>query len=165
MAELLASNEIFFTAFEPKVANRFIMGIDGIPAYLIKAVSRPQINNNPITLDHINLRRKLKGKSEWQDIEVTLYDPIVPSAAQAVMEWVRLGHESVTGRNGYADFYKKTLTIDVLGPVGDKVEKWSIYGALVSSANFNTTALDWSNGGDPLMVSITIAMDYCVLEY
>ena len=165
MAELLASNEIFFTAFEPKVANRFIMGIDGIPAYLIKATGRPQINNNPITLDHINLKRKLKGKSEWQDIEVTLYDPIVPSAAQAVMEWVRLGHESVTGRNGYADFYKKTLTIDVLGPVGDKVEKWSIYGAFPSSVNFNATALDWSNGGDPLMVSITVAMDYCVLEY
>ena len=165
MAQLLDSNEIFFTAFEPKVANRFIMGIEGIPAYLIKAAGRPQINNNPITLDHINLKRKLKGKSEWQDIEVTLYDPIVPSAAQAVMEWVRLGHESVTGRNGYADFYKKTLTIDVLGPVGDKVEKWSIYGAFPSQVNFNTTPLDWSNNGDPLMVNITIAMDYCVLEY
>jgi hypothetical protein len=49
--------------------------------------------------------------------------------------------------------------------VGDKVEKWSIYGAFPSSVNFNTTALDWSNNGDPLMVSITIAMDYCVLEY
>jgi hypothetical protein len=165
MAELLASNEIFFTAFEPKVANRFIMNIDGIPAYLIKAAGRPSINNNPITLDHINLKRKLKGKSEWQDITIQLYDPIVPSAAQAVMEWVRLAHESVTGRNGYADFYKKTIQIDVLGPVGDKVERWSLYGAFPSSVDFNTTALDWSSGGDPLMVSITLAMDYCVLEY
>lgn len=83
MADLLSSNEMFFTAYEPKVQNRFIMYIDGIPAYLIKAVNRPTINNNPITLDHINLKRKLKGKSEWADIEVTLYDPIVPSAAQA----------------------------------------------------------------------------------
>ncbi len=39
------------------------------------------------------------------------------------MEWIRLGHESVTGRDGYSDFYKKDLTVNVLGPVGDKVEE------------------------------------------
>lgn len=165
MAELLSSNEIFFTSFEPKVANRFIMYIDGIPAYMIKAAGRPTLNNNPITLDHINLKRKLKGKSEWQDIEITLYDPVVPSAAQACMEWVRLAHESVTGRNGYADFYKKDITIKVLGPVGDVVEEWQIKGAFIASANFNGTGLDWANGGDPLLVNLTIAYDYAVLQY
>ena len=36
-----------------------------------------------------------------------LYDPVTPSGAQAVMEWARLAHESVTGRDGYSDFYKK----------------------------------------------------------
>ena len=29
-------NEMMFTAFEPKLQNRFIMEIDGIPGYLIK---------------------------------------------------------------------------------------------------------------------------------
>ena len=163
MAELLDSNEIFFKAFEPKVQNRFYMYIDGIPAYLIKTAGRPQLNNSPVTLDHINLKRKIKGKSEWQDFEISLYDPVVPSAAQAVMEWVRLGHESVTGRNGYADFYKKDLTINVLGPVGDKVEEWQIKGAFPASVNFN--GMDWGNGGEALMVNITIAYDYAILQY
>jgi len=36
---ILTSDEIFFTAFEPKVQNRFIMYVDGIPAYIIKGVS------------------------------------------------------------------------------------------------------------------------------
>ena len=31
-----------------------------------------------------------------QDVEITLYDPIVPSGAQQVMEWVRTSHESLT---------------------------------------------------------------------
>ena len=35
---VLNPNEIFFTAFEPKVANRFIMYVDGIPSYMIKGV-------------------------------------------------------------------------------------------------------------------------------
>jgi hypothetical protein len=164
MAELLENSQIFFTAYEPKVQNRFIMNIDGIPAYMIKAASRPTLNNNTITLDHINLKRKLKGKSEWQDIEITLYDPIVPSAAQAVMEWVRLAHESVTGRDGYADFYKKDITIDVLGPVGDKVEEWQIKGAFPATANFNGTGLDWS-AQEALTITLTVAYDYAILQY
>ena len=36
---VLNPNEIFFTAFEPKVANRFIMYVDGIPSYIIKGIS------------------------------------------------------------------------------------------------------------------------------
>ena len=164
MAELLDQSQIFFTAFEPKVQNRFIMNIDGIPAYLIKTAARPTINNNVITLDHINLKRKLKGKSEWQDIEITLYDPIVPSGAQAVMEWVRLAHESVTGRNGYADMYKKDIQIQVLGPVGDIVEKRDIKGAFPSTVNFNGAGLDWS-AQEALMISVTLSMDYCILQF
>ncbi len=38
---VLDANEIMFTAFEPKVQNRFIMYIDGIPSYLIKKASAP----------------------------------------------------------------------------------------------------------------------------
>jgi hypothetical protein len=76
---------------------------------LIKTANRPSITFEKVTLDHINVKRKLKGKGEWQDIEITLYDPIVPSGAQQVMEWVRTSHESITGRDGYADFYKKDV--------------------------------------------------------
>jgi hypothetical protein len=107
MAQLLDPNEIMFTNFEPKMSNRFIMYVEGIPAYLVKTAARPEIQNGKVTIDHINTRRYIKGRSEWQDISVTLYDAVVPSAAQAVMEWVRLHHESVTGRDGYSDFYKK----------------------------------------------------------
>ena len=163
MAKILDANEMFFTPFEPKVKNRFIMYINDIPAYMVKMANRPSINFETITLDHINIKRKLQGKGEWQDISLSLYDPIVPSAAQAVMEWVRLGHESLTGRRGYADFYKKDITLNLLGPVGDVVEQWIIKGALIVSANF--TDLDWSSGADVVMAELTLAYDYAVLEY
>ena len=102
MAELLDPTEVMFTAFEPKVANRFIMYIEGIPSYLIKAASRPSIDQGEMILDHINVERKLKGKSRWQDVTITLYDPVVPSGAQAVMEWIRLHHESTFGDMDWA---------------------------------------------------------------
>ena len=159
---ILNTNEMMFTAFEPKLQNRFIMYIDGIPAFLVKKVGRPNIQFGDVTIDHINVKRKLKGKADWQPITITLYDPIVPSGAQAVIEWIRLSHESVTGRNGYADFYKKDIVFNVLGPVGDKVEEWSLKGAYISEANFGD--LSWAEE-QPVEISVTITYDYAVLQF
>ena len=162
MAEVLEFNEMFYTNFEPKMKNRFIMNIDGIDSYLIKTANRPTIQFEAVTLDHINVKRKLKGKGEWQDVEITLYDPIVPSGAQQVMEWVRTSHESLTGRDGYADFYKKDVNFYMLGPVGDKIEQWTLKGAFITSAAFND--LDWASN-DPAEITLTLSYDYAILEF
>ena len=160
---VLNPNEMMFTAFEPKVQNRFILYVDGIPAYLIKKASAPGFEANEITLDHINVYRKVKGKIRWNDMNLELYDPIAPSGTQAVMEWARLAHESVTGRDGYSDFYKKDLTMNILGPVGDVVGEWIIKGAFVKSANFGE--YDWSSGEAAANITMTIAMDYCIANF
>ena len=162
MADLIDPSEIMFTPFEPKTKNRFIMYIEGVPAYLIKTANRPTITFEEIELDHINVKRYVKGKGAWETLEVTLYDPIVPSGAQAVMEWVRFSHESVTGRDGYSDFYKKDIRFNALGPVGDVVEEWICKGAYCSQANFGE--FDWSSD-TPANISITIRMDYAILNY
>jgi hypothetical protein len=162
MAQVLEFNDMFYKTWEPKTKARFMMSIDGVEAYLIKAASRPQINFEVVTLDHINVKRKLQGKGEWQDMTITLYDPIVPSGAQAVMDWVRLGHESVTGRRGYADFYKKDLDFYMLGPVGDNIEQWKIKGAFIISANFGDVAFD---SNEPATIELQLAYDYAILEF
>ena len=162
MAEVLEFNDMFYTNFEPKMKNRYIMEIDGIASYLIKTANRPSIQFEVVTLDHINVKRKLKGKGEWQDLEITLFDPIVPSGAQQVMEWVRTSHESITGRDGYADFYKKDIDIYMLGPVGDKIENWKLKGAFINNAVFND--LDWASN-DPSEITLTLSYDYAILEY
>ena len=160
---VLDPNEIFFTAFEPKQANRFILYMDGIPSFMIKAISAVTLQQGVVTLNHINVERKVKGKSMWQNVTMTLFDPITPSGAQAVMEWVRLHHESVTGRDGYSDFYKKDIQCYLLGPVGDKIEQWTMKGAFINNAVFND--LDWSNATDPVEITLTLSYDYAILEY
>ena len=162
MPELLEPQDIMFTPFEPKLKNRFIMQIDGINAYLIKAVNRPTIEADEVVLEHMNVTRYVKGKSRWQPLDITLYDPVVPSAAQQVMEWVRLGHESVTGRDGYSDFYKKNVTFNLLGPVGDVVEEWELKGAYIQSATFGDLAFDSS---DPVEITLTLRYDYAILKF
>ena len=162
MAEVLEFDKMFYTNFEPKMKNRYVMEIDGIPSYLVKSAARPSITFETIVLDHINIKRKLQGKGDWQDITITLYDPIVPSGAQSVMEWVRLGHESITGRRGYADFYRRDITFYMLGPVGDKIEQWTIKGAFINSANFGDLSFD---SNEPATVELTLSYDYAILEF
>ena len=162
MAELIDANDIMFTPFEPKLQNRFILQIDGVPAFTIKAANRPEIQFEEVELHHMNVVRYVKGKGQWQETTMTLYDPIVPSAAQSIMEWVRLSHESVTGRDGYSDFYKKDVSVQVLGPVGDIVEEWSLKGAWVKGANFG--ALDQTTN-DPVEIEVTLRYDYAILQF
>jgi hypothetical protein len=160
---ILTADEIFFTAFEPKVQNRFIMYVDGIPAYIIKGVNGLGFEQGEIVLNHINVYRKVKGKLRWNDVTLTLFDPITPSGAQAVMEWVRLHHESVTGRDGYSDFYKKDVTIDIVGPVGDIVSEWVLKGAFVKTADFGE--LNFDNDSTAQNISLTLGMDYVILNF
>ena len=162
MPEILEFDKIFYKNFEPKLSNRFIMEINGIESYIIKTASRPTFTSEVVELDHINVKRKIKGKSTWDDVTITLYDPIVPSGAQQVMEWIRTSHESLTGRDGYAAFYKKDVTFYILGPVGDKVEQWTLKGAFINSANFGD--LDWSSN-DPVSIELTLSYDYAILEF
>ena len=164
MAEILEFDKMFYTNFEPKMKHRFTVEMSGteIQAYTVKVAQRPTIQFETVTLDHINIKRKLQGKGEWANVTMTLIDPIVPSAAQAVMEWVRLGHESITGRRGYADFYKKDLDFYMLGPVGDKIEQWKIKGAFIQQANFGDVSFD---SNEPATIELTLSYDYAILEY
>ena len=157
-------NELFDSAFdwEPKYTNRFIMYMGDIPTYIIKAAARPSLTNGEVILDHINVERKLKGKTRWQDISITLYDPIVPSGAQSVMEWVRLHHESLTGRDGYSTQYKKDIRFNSLSPTGEIIEEWLLKGAFIADSNFGS--MDWSTE-ESVQIELTLKYDYAVLEF
>ena len=49
---VLDPNEIMFTAFEPKVQNRFVMFIsNNIPAFMVKSVSAPSFEDCSIYLN------------------------------------------------------------------------------------------------------------------
>ena len=138
------------------------MSVDGIPAYLIKASAKPSVANGEITLDHINVQRYVKGKTVWNTISVTLYDAIVPSGAQAVMEWVRLHHESASGRDGYSSYYKKEVRLKSLSPLGEVIEEWTLNGTYIVDANFGS--LDWSTE-DVVNIELTLRYDWARLEF
>jgi hypothetical protein len=138
------------------------MLLDGIPAYLIKSSAKPSFSNGEVALDHINVQRYVKGRTVWNTIAISLYDAIVPSGAQAVMEWMRLHHESATGRDGYSSFYKKDITLRQLSPLGEVIEEWLLKGTFITESNFGT--LDWSTE-DAVNIEVTLRYDWAFLSF
>lgn len=162
MAETLSTTTMLANKFQPKQKHQWILQIEGIDAFMVKSANRPTISTEPITLDWINTKRYIAGKSEFQTLSVTIYDPIAPSGAQQVMEWIRLNYESVSGRSGYADFYKRDIQLKGLDPVGTVVEHWDIKGAWLTESTFGELSYD---SGEAQEIQLTIRYDNAVLQF
>jgi hypothetical protein len=162
MAETLSVTDMLPNKFEPKRKFRWVFAIEGIDAFLMKSAARPNVTISEQELQFINSRRYVAGKLSYDAISVTLYDPIAPSGAQQVMEWVRTHTETVSGRSGYADFYKRDCQLKMLDPVGTVVELWDLKGCFLTSAGFGD--LDYGTE-DPTEIALTIRFDNCVLQY
>lgn len=162
MAETLDVTSMLPNKFEPKRKNRWVLMIEGIDAYILKTASRPTYTTESVEIPFINSRRYLAGLTKLGTMALTLHDPIAPSGAQQVMEWIRLHFESVSGRSGYADFYKRDCQLKLLDPVGTVVELWDLKGALITEANFGELTYE---DGTPTEIALTIQCDQAVLQF
>jgi hypothetical protein len=151
--------------YEPLRKNRFLLRFPsdlGINEWWVSTASRPTITQTETEIPFLNTSSWVVGRYIWEQINVTLRDPIGPSASQAVMEWVRLHSESVTGRQGYAAGYKRDLILEMLDPTGTDVSQWILKSCMVVSAAFGE--LDY---GDDGLSEITLQLrpQYCILSF
>lgn len=151
--------------YEPLRQNRFIVRFPsdlGIQEWTVESANRPNIQINAVEIPFLNTSTWVAGRYVWQQIDLTFRDPIGPSASQAIMEWIRLCAESVTGRMGYAIGYKRDVELEMLDPTGAVVQKWIIKGAWIMNSNFGQL----NHGQDALAtISVTLRPDYCILCY
>jgi len=162
MAETLPVTDMLPNKFEPKRKFRWVFAIEGIDAFLMKTANRPTVTIEEQEIPFMNSTRFIAGRAKFETIAVTLHDPIAPSGAQQVMEWVRTHFESVSGRAGYADFYKRDCQLKLLDPVGTVVELWDLKGCFLTNAAFGD--LDYG-AQDPMEISLTLRFDNAVLQY
>ena len=162
MADLLMKMPI---PYEPKRQNRFVLRFPsslGINEWFVESTARPKITVASTEIQFLNTSTFVAGRFNWEPLSVTFRDPIGPSASQALMEWVRLCAESVTGRMGYAAGYKKNVDLELLDPTGVVVEKWILEGTFLTSTDFGT--LDYKS--DAIAnITASMRMDRCVLVY
>ena len=162
MADLLMKMPI---PYEPKRQNRFILRFPstlGINEWFVESTSRPKLTIGATEIQFLNTSTWVAGRFNWGEISVKFRDPIGPSASQALMEWVRLCAETVTGRMGYAAGYKKNIDLELLDPTGVVVEKWILEGVFLTNVDFGS--LGYSTDGIA-EINATLRPDRCILVY
>lgn len=162
MAEVLELSDMLSKMQEPKRQFRWILSLDAVDAFTLKTATRPQIAFEDTVVDYINTKFYYAGKATWEPLTLTLYDPLIPSAAQKTMEWLRLVYEANTGRMGYKQFYQKNFNLKLLDPVGAVAEDWEIVNAWPMSLNWGE--LDYSVS-DPVNITMTVRFDYATLLF
>jgi hypothetical protein len=151
--------------YEPLRKNRWLLRFPadlGIQEWWLSSASRPCIKQTEKEIQFLNTSTWVVGRYTWDTIQVKLRDPIGPSASQAIMEWVRLHSESVTGRQGYAAGYKRDVELEMLDPTGVVVSKWILKNVMITDASFGE--LDYSQD-DVAEIQITLRFDYAILCY
>lgn len=129
IGDITTSKEAFYTVFEPRTANRFLVYVEDertkkliVEPFLVKYIDRPRYS------------LRVDKQKHWYPIRIRFYESIVPT-------------------NVYFNLLRAgifTVTVHELGPVGDVVGAW-----VLPQCRFNNLApeaLDWSSDGKPLEV-------------
>lgn len=151
--------------FEPQRKNRWVVRFPsdlGVSEWMLQSASRPSINQKSTEIEFLNTSTFVVGRYTWDTIQMTFRDPIAPSASQALMEWIRLCSESVSGRQGYAAGYKRDLELEMLDPTGVCVQKWILKNAWISQCSFGSLAYSDDSLAD---ITATLVIDYAILCY
>lgn len=151
--------------YEPLRKNRWLIRFPsdlGLQEWWMSSAARPHIKQSDTEIQFLNTSTYVVGRYTWETITVSLRDPIGPSASQAVMEWVRLQSESVTGRQGYAAGYKRDVEIEMLDPTGVVVSKWILKNTMCTDVDFG----DLQYSSDDLAdIKMVLRFDYAILAY
>lgn len=151
--------------FEPLRQNRWVFKFPsdlGIQEWFLKSASRPSITQAEQEIQFLNTSTWVLGRYTWDTIDVVFRDPIGPSCSQAIMEWVRLGSESPTGRQGYAAGYKRDVDLEMLDPTGVVVQKWILKNVFLTNVRFGGLSYDSNEVAE---ITATLRMDYAILAY
>ena len=162
MSDLLTKMPL---VYEPLRKNRWMLRFPadlGIQEWTLESASRPHISQPAQEIQFLNTSTYVVGRYTWGEINVVFRDPIGPSMSQALMEWVRLTSESVTGRQGYAIGYKRDVELEMLDPTGAVVQKWILKNCFISDCDFGDLAM--SDDG-LATITATLRPDYCILCY
>ena len=161
---------------EPKRKFKFILRLGGIPAWVIKTAGRPQITvSDGAKHQFLSHEFKFPGRVSWNDIDISLVDPINPEIAGAMFKVIEdSGYAVPSDWNGDNELWRLSIskrkaassalsdvTIQTIDSNGKKVEEWRLYNAWVKNINYDDVGYD---SEDLMSITVGLAYDWAKLE-
>ena len=166
-------------ALEPKRKFRWLVYLAGMPQYIAKSVTKPAFNVGSSEHNFLQHKFNFPGRLTWQDITLTIVDPITPDATVSLYNIIRnAGYEIPTDVNavdgsGHRTISKANMVSALGGEISiaqigiegsadnEIIEKWTLRNPQITSVTFDT--LDY--GSDELLnITIGIKYDWALLN-
>ena len=172
-------------SLEPKRKFRWVLSFSGVPQWIVKKVQKPTVTISEAEHTFLNYKFYYPGRVEFNEISVTLADPVQPDAT-AIMEHIihasgyvppnqflnarSNGHPLQTAQDGRLVTIAKKNAVDAIGgklylqqidALGAKIEEWQLFNPWVKSVNFDE--LDYESD-DLINLELTIRYDWATLS-
>ena len=156
---------------EPKRKFRWLMSFNGVPQWILKKVSRPNITITEAEHTFVNYKFYYPGRVEWAEITLTLADPVNPDASATMMELLKQSGYAIPNDN----FSGKVLTmskqkavtavggkiyIQQIDAEGSNIEEWALFNPWIKAVNFDE--LDYESD-DIINLEVTLRYDWAEL--
>jgi len=155
-------------------------GVTGKAVWWAKTVDTPSYTVTDVTHSFFDNEYKFPGRVQWQDVNMTLVDPISPNAVFITNQIILDSGYSVksldqfngsaprTGAFGPTSITKSganaavgVVTIDIFAGNGSVVESWQMNNPFITSVKFSS--LDYTND-DMRTIDLTWKYDWAICD-
>ena len=156
---------------DPKRRFRFVLAMGNVPIWTVKTATKPKANVSTVEHQFINHTFKYPGRVTWDNITVTLVDPIEPDLAQSFINILRAsGYTYPTSPNERGSISKELSVLNGLGGIsiqqidaeGNPIETWTLKNPWIVSIDFGGN-LDYT-ADEMNEISVEIAYDWAEVD-
>ena len=167
-------------SIEPKRKYRFLLSFNGIPQWIVKTTGKPNFSVTESEHNFINYKFYYPGRLEWEEISMTLVDPVDPDASHTMLQLIEnsgyvaphnfLNDPLARGRSSNVVTFSKKRAVDAVGgrvyihsidENGTPIAPWTLYNPWIKNVNFGD--LDYES--DELVnVELSLRYDWAELE-
>ena len=159
------------SALEPKRQHRWLLQLGkGLESYAVKTTDKPSFTINESEHSFFGHKFYYPGQVTWNEISVTLVDPIDPDASAALHRVLEMsGYKTPDSgdiSNPMLDTVSKEKSVQAIGPQivlaqydgeNNEIERWTLYNPWVKDVKFGS--LDY--GSDDLVeIELTLRYDF-----
>ena len=126
-------------------------------------VSRPSVSFDEVPLDRYVSRAFVAGKYTWEEMALSVEDDVTGTAGRVIQEqmqkqqWLIGAEGPWLAAAGEGSLYKFVTYLDMMDGNEQVVEKWTVEGCWIKSANWND--LDYS-ASDAVKIDLSIRFDH-----
>ena len=161
---------------EPKRKFRWLLYFADTPQFIIKSVTKPSFQVGSSSHNFLQHQFNFPGRVTWQDISITLVDPVNPDATLTMYEIIKnAGYQipsefsqseastfKTVSKKDMVDSLGTSIRIDQLSADGLQIiESWKVNNPLITSVNFDS--LDYG-ADEALNIQIGIKYDWAELN-